>query len=117
MEQPFQPGQRVIALRNAASASGSTILVKGNIYTVEDMLLCADCKEWHVMLAEFRKGYGYSTCCNCWKKLQNVATHALVTHEWFAPLPPAYENISHELAKDAVPETSDVITIKQPILS
>jgi hypothetical protein len=117
MEQPFFIGQKVVALRFASNGAKTRQLTKGEHYTVEELIECPHCEYWNVLLKELRSDRGCSSCCSCPRILQSVSTHAFVPHEWLAPLPPAYENISHELAKDATPETSDVITIKQPILS
>jgi hypothetical protein len=110
MEQPFYVGQKII--RIAETVPG--IVEKGEIYTCHAMAQCGCKIKWHVYIEEVPAIGRYCTCPNCGQSLPKLRRRPGYAFE-FAPLPPAYENISAELAKDAVPETSDIILKPIPV--
>jgi hypothetical protein len=83
--------------------------VKDKIYVVREMMKCKACCAWTVgaVLHSIPKEDVHNTCpCSKDKPYSNYYQYSSFN---FAPLPPAYENISAALAKDATPETSDII--------
>src|SRR5688572_6234385 len=103
MEQPFYVGQKVVALRSSKIPHP---IQKGDIVTIAEIKRCSCHRKWFVSIEEFPLDNpdNYKAQC-CGYRFSHFGSH----YDNFAPLPPAYENISAELAKDATPETSDII--------
>jgi hypothetical protein len=114
-EQPFQIGQRVIR-------TGPTVLPyckKGELYTVKNLKQCPRCGDWKISCEEFplrTDAIGHPDRCNCGGIIiADGLAYGKAYH--YAPVPPAYENISAELAKQGmeVRDRTDVPTIKEPV--
>jgi hypothetical protein len=95
MEQPFYIGQKVVCINDKGIADPTmTPITKGEVYTVAHAWYVYE--KWYLKFEETPYKENYAAIR-------------------FAPLPPAYENISAELAKDSTPETSDIIIKPIPV--
>jgi hypothetical protein len=111
MEQPFYVGQEVVCIKD-----GRFLCKAGCFYTIAGVQQC-ECGRWYVFVMGYndRKPGVPFDCDSCNNKAEGMLGLHRCRSELFAPLPPAYENISAELAKDAVPETSDIILKPIPV--
>jgi hypothetical protein len=103
-EHPFQIGQKVVR-----TGPGSGKMVKGLVYTVGGLKKCS-CGMWRIAVPEIKEDYSDFECSTCYEPIEQYGWDA----DLFAPIQPAYENISEQLAKKATetPEISD-LPVKQ----
>jgi transcription elongation factor Elf1 len=100
--------QKVVSLESATNFFGKKI-VKGNVYTVDVVEKCPKCGEVNVALIEIPKAdvEAFCTCSNC--NRHHIKIHkSYVSSTWLAPVAPSYENISKELANEAIKENIEV---------
>jgi predicted amidophosphoribosyltransferase len=91
----FKVGQKVVALTNPKTQT-SPIRVKGNIYTVLDIMYCVGCGEQMVDINTSRVcgGKGDHLICTCGSRQNNNAT-TWTASKAFAPL----DNLSESIAE------------------
>ena len=94
-------GQKVVALGTAFDNS----IKKGNHYTVAVVFKCPRCGSFHILLeglfahpGEYPSNYECECCDDPIYKANLIGGAS----KYFAPVPPAYENISKELAEKAM---------------
>lgn len=101
---PFAIGQKVVAIKSAASISHPQIKIeKGVVYSVKGIRKCS-CGYWKVDVGLPHSSV-YSSCGICGHRINSDTLWAGAT--LFAPIETQYADITKELA-DSVKETSEV---------
>lgn len=86
---PFYVGQRVVALKNGF------FHIKGEKYTVAEMMFCSSCKVWSVLTSEnsFEPASIYH--CDCGANLKSTI-YVGGNAKYFAPIEENFQSISIE---------------------
>lgn len=110
-------GQEVVCLKTSHSRMGCQF-IKGNRYTVADLWTCPGCKQLKILVKELIVKEKPEKRCCLFVGNSSVPLNAMGWVKYFAPVPPAYENISKELAEKAMEVKPEVdVPVKREVVN
>lgn len=102
---PFRVGQKVVRVGKTARCLGEI----GDIRTVLEITQCRKCKDWYIDIGDRDKETAdiFISVCDCGRQERIKEPIIFYYSSLFAPVEPAYENISSELAQEAMKQRTE----------